>query len=237
MLKLDIWLYKNNITKQANSYYGRIRHKAKLTNKDIAQIIIDEGSEFKLETLINIINQADKMKARCLAEGNPIESPFVNARLSVQGKFDGPNSHYNNKEHQIISTFSKGIHLDSLLKEMRAGVLGIISSKPYIEKVINEKTGLSNQIITPLNILTIHGKQLKISGNHPDVGIYLINTATKSRITVNQIITNYQKKLLVMVPKLSKGNYWLEIVTQQSRGSFLLKKPIACRYAQKLLVL
>ena len=58
-----VWLRLNLLTKDVdNDYTAEVSTmKNTLRNEDIAQRIVDEGSEYKYDTLLSIINQHDRV--------------------------------------------------------------------------------------------------------------------------------------------------------------------------------
>ena len=60
-----VWLTPNLLTKDIdNDYIAEVStSKQTLRNEDIAQRIVDEGSEIKYDTLLSIINQHDRISA------------------------------------------------------------------------------------------------------------------------------------------------------------------------------
>ena len=66
-----VWLRLNLLTKDVdNDYTAEVSTmKNSLRNEDIAQRIVDEGSEIKYDTLLSIINQHDRIIREAVADG------------------------------------------------------------------------------------------------------------------------------------------------------------------------
>ena len=75
--------------------------------------------------------------------------------------------------------------------------------------------------------MEILGKNIKVVGLHPAIGIELVNSKDNIvRITKEQIVLNKPSRLILVLPDdLSSGTYKLNITTQYSAGSRLLKRP------------
>lgn len=72
---------------------------------------------------------------------------------------------------------------------------------------------------------TLYGKNIKVVGDEPSVGITLTNSENVIRkIEADMIVQNGPKKLTFIIPE---GEYELKIVTQYSSSSRLLKRPHA----------
>lgn len=76
---------------------------------------------------------------------------------------------------------------------------------------------------------TLYGKNIKVVGDEPSVGITLTNSENVIRkIEADMIVQNGPKKLTFIIPEgMAEGEYELKIVTQYSSSSRLLKRPHA----------
>lgn len=76
---------------------------------------------------------------------------------------------------------------------------------------------------------TLYGKNIKVVGDEPSVGITLTNSENVvTKIEADLIVQNSPKKLIFLIPEgMAEGEYELKIVTQYSSSSRLLKKPRA----------
>lgn len=73
---------------------------------------------------------------------------------------------------------------------------------------------------------TLYGKNIKVVGDDPSVGITLTNSENVvTKIEADLIVQNSPKKLIFIIPEgMADGEYELKIVTQYSSSSRLLKK-------------
>jgi hypothetical protein len=86
-----------------------------------------------------------------------------------------------------------------------------------------------NDRITRGNTLKIHGKNIRIAGEHPTVGVYLRSVGGKGRVKLTVDINNSTSCLVfATVPNdIAKGKWRLEIRTQSSvDDDDLLDEPI-----------
>jgi len=96
-----------------------------------------------------------------------------------------------------------------------------------------------NDRITPGNILHLTGLKLKLTGNHPDVGIYFINetTAERTKVPTVNIVMNQNNRLMVLIPGLQPGSYRLEHITQYAGSGITLTEPHTSSFIRILRVL
>ncbi|WP_044211475.1 DNA-binding domain-containing protein [Flammeovirga sp. OC4] len=223
--KVDIQLYDLAVTPDPNDYFGRVRSKGTIDNEAIASRIKKEGSEYQAETIIELLNRADRIKSEGLAQGYNVNTGFVNARLSVSGVFY--EEVFDPKKHQLNASINLTSNTRELIDETKVTVLGQAQTGPVLLKVVDSFTGEINAQITPSNAITIYGDRIKIDGSEEfkdEVGLFFINLDDQSRTKVTQLINNENKAVIFMVPALAKGNYELELVTQLNRNA-LLKAP------------
>ena len=69
---LNADLYDNPLTKREGDYVARPRITGTLHNEEIAARFVNERSEFRLETILNILNVCDQIKAQAIAEGKSV---------------------------------------------------------------------------------------------------------------------------------------------------------------------
>ena len=89
------------------------------------------------------------------------------------------------------------------------------------------KSGSVNDLLTPNRNLKIAGNKIKIAGENTANGVYFVETTTQTRTVVeaSDMVTNNPSELIIVIPELAVGTYTLEVVTQFSSGSLLLKEP------------
>nr|WP_319399458.1 DNA-binding domain-containing protein [uncultured Carboxylicivirga sp.] len=225
-VQVDVNLYDLAVTDDPTDFFGRVRAKGKLDNRAIADRIKKEGSEYQVETLVEILNRADRIKAEALASGYNINTSFMNARLAISGVFYS--SAFDPEQQKLGALFTPASHTRNLIKNTSVNVLGEAQTGIVILKAVDSLTGAANSTITPNNVLVITGDRLQIESdeaNTDKVGVFFINTTTNEATKATQIISNKNKELIVMVPNLPQGDYELKVVTQGTNGSNLLKEP------------
>ncbi|MBR8534215.1 DUF4469 domain-containing protein [Carboxylicivirga sediminis] len=224
-IEVDVNLFDLRVTDDPTDSYGRVRSKGKLNNPGIAARIKKEGSEYQLESIVEVLNRADRIKAEGLAAGYSISTPFMHARLGITGVFYG--SSYDPNQQKLGARFTPASQTRELINNTKVNVLGQAKTGIVMLSATDSLTGAVNSTITPNNVLVIKGERLQIESdeaNADKVGVFFISNADGTSTKATQIISNKNKELIVMVPALAPGDYELQVVTQVSRGS-LLKEP------------
>lgn len=236
MTKVNVWLQDNLLTPRPNDYYGRVKPMGTISNDDIAKEIIKEGTEYKEETIIDILSRSNRIIIEKMAEGYNVNTGVFYSHISVNGVFDGATDRFNPEEHRLIASFTSSNDLREQLKKTQVEIVGTITSEPVIGKVIDSLSEAEDSNITPNNVLIIKGNRLKIAGSDASNGVYLINQVDNTRHKCEQIISNEPKQLMIMVPALEAGNYELEIVTQYSSSNTVVKQPRNTKFEHVLIV-
>jgi hypothetical protein len=221
-IEVDVNLFDLTVTDDPTDFYGRVRSKGKLDNQAIAARIKKEGSEYQSESIVEILNRADRIKAEGLAGGYSINTPFMHASLSISGVFYG--SSYDPNQQKLGARFTPAAQTRELINSTKVNVLGQAQTGIVILSATDSLTGAVNSTITPNNVLVIKGERLQVVGdeaNADKVGVFFISASNGASVKATQIISNKNKELIVMVPVLAPGDYELQVVTQYTQGRLL----------------
>ena len=232
---LNVRLYDNPLTPEINDYTGRVQLNGTLYNADVARKIVEQRSEFRLETILNILQIADDVKRTAIATGYSVIDGVSQMRPSVTGRFDGAAAQYNAAVHSKGVTMSSSPELRKAIEASKVVIIGVATTGPVINRVEDLYTGTENGVLTPGRNLRIHGQRLRIAGDDPAViGVWFVATAEASeriRLDDRDLIDNEPSKLTLVVPSLPTGGYFVEIVTQTTGNSQkLLKEPRSYRF-------
>jgi multidrug efflux pump subunit AcrA (membrane-fusion protein) len=98
-----------------------------------------------------------------------------------------------------------------------------------IAQVTDVASGKVNEILTPGGMVNIKGSRIRIGGDNPDVGLFLINQDTQEKIQIpaSAIGMNAPSKVMFVAPAdLAAGTYLMSVVTQFiGNTAKLLKAP------------
>ena len=91
-----VWLKPNLLTKDVdNDYIAEVStSKQTLRNEDIAQRIVDEGSEIKYDTLLSIINQHDRIIREAVCDGYSVLTGVAQFSPRVTGNWLGKSANF-----------------------------------------------------------------------------------------------------------------------------------------------
>ena len=79
---------------------------------------------------------------------------------------------------------------------------------------------------TPNAPAIIFGSTLLIKGDDPSIGVYFTKDeegATPTKVSL--IVRNTKSEIIIQIPQLAEGQYWLSVTTQAGAGYSLVKDP------------
>lgn len=162
---------------------------------------------------------------RALMMGQHVSNELFNARMLCRGVvYDG---RWNPQVNSLYINFQQSKELREALDNLSIRVIGEKQESRYISSCRSLSVKRKEGEIVAGDSVEILGKNIKVVGSHPSVGIELISeNGNNMRIAENKIIVNKPSKLILLLPEnLPRGAYTLMITTQYSPGSTLLKNP------------
>ena len=236
------YLLENHLTPEAGDHYAKIRSPKTKTIEDIANRIVKERTEYRKDTIINILNIINDVKLEFLAQGNSINDGITLYEPTITGVFEGETVFDEKKNSCIVN-----VHTTKEVREMLANVrpsytgLTVDNGGAVIEKVVDSSSGSVNEMITPGKVITITGKKIRVVAEEsmePQYCVSFVNEeGSEEYFLEDPIITNDPSKVVVQVPPIPSGSYRLVIKTLYSTTSTTLKAPRHIAFKIKLVVM
>lgn len=220
---LSVDLYDNLLTEKKGDFTGKARITGSFRNADIARRIVAKRTEYRLETIENILNLADQEKARAIVEGKSLVDGVGQYQIRVVGSFEGEKAPFNPELHQLSVSYSMGKSLRDMMKNVVVETY-IATTGPVINEVIDSSTGSVNSMLVPNSTFVINGSNIKIAGDDPSVGVFMTREGGTSS-EVRLLVHNNPSQLTVLLGDMAYGQYTLSIVTQFSTSGKSLKEP------------
>jgi hypothetical protein len=197
-----------------------IASKAAIYNIQTSARVIEEGLIAAMELLFYLI-----------ADGFKIKLPICNIRIRLPGEYDGTETHLEEGSYPEASiTVTAGLR-NYIKDRVILDFDGIDTADGLIGVLIDDETGITDQVITRDNLFTVLGYGLKVEGDtahSADVGVFF-EASDGTRIKAKAVAINEPRELKVIAPPaLTNGEgYHVVIVTQSSakHGSTILKNP------------
>ena len=239
-----VWLTPNLLTKDIdNDYIAEVStSKQTLRNEDIAQRIVDEGSEIKYDTLLSIINQHDRIIREAVCDGYSVLTGVGQYSPRVTGSWIGKSANFDPSVNKLTLDMVLSKEMRDALSTVGVEVLGVKEGGgAAIGLVTDTLTEATDGTITPGEDILIEGVKIKIAGDPDLCGVYFIprDAPEETIYKVERRLTqNNPSSIIARVPAtLQPGAYTLRIVTQYTNsGSTLLKEPRTIEYELLLVV-
>lgn len=238
------WYYdlrENVITQNVEEDYVAIpRRLLSLTPKDLAARIAEERTEYRAETIENIVNIYEEMLMKVLCGGNSYVSKVMLCQPSITGIFPGTGlaDPEKNKCHVNMSMapeFRKKLEEEVVL-EYSGRKLDLGGAN--IGEVLDMTTGKTDGTITPGGMVQLKGNKIKcVNQDGTGVGRLMVCNESGSCSEIDTIGVNEPSRIIFIFPDgFVPGEYRLEVETYYTRSSVLLKEPrtIVCPVLLKI---
>lgn len=223
---LNADLYDNVLTEKPGDFTAKPRITGTYRNTDVAADIVAERTEFRPETIVNILTLADQKKVQAIAAGKSLIDGVGQYLLHLSGSFEGEAPVFNPEIHIPGITFTPGKPLQGALKNITFN-LDKATTGPVINQVVDVRTRSVSQRVTPGKNIIISGANLLLKGDNEANGIYFTkDEAGATPVKVEFFSRSTVSEQIVEVPEsLADGQYELSITTQAGSGYKLLKEP------------
>lgn len=217
-------LYDNALTEKEGDLIAKPRITGTLYNQDIANRVVEKRTEYRLETIVNILDLADGEKVEAIAEGKSLVDGVGQYLLNINGSFEGEKPTFNPQIHKTGITYTPSKLLLEKLKLISFDV-GKATTGPVINTIIDSTTHKQNEVLTAGAPAIISGNTLLLKGDDPSVGVYFTPEGGGEAQKVNLIVSNTKSQIIVSIPQLSDGKYTLSVTTQFAAGYTTVKEP------------
>ncbi len=238
--KIKAYLYDNVLTKDnPNDFIARTISERSLNVKQICEAAVTRGgADVSAAAMEHATELFLKEMAYQLCDGFSVNTGYFTAGTQIRGVFDSPTETFNSQKHSLLFQFAQGEKLRSQISTIEIDILGVAEAGSVILQVKDVKSGTTNDVLTPGRNLKIVGSKIKITGDNPANGVFFINQSTQQRTIVDtsDIVVNNPSEIIVIIPGLDPGTYTLEVVTQYTSNSILLKEPRAAGFDKPLTV-
>lgn len=233
-------LYNNHLTADPHDLLARVDTETTLSVDDICHAAVTRGgADVSEDTLRYCAHIFLNEMGYQLCDGFAVNADsWFRATPHIRGAFHYAHEPFDPQRHRLLIQLTQGNRMRRALDHVDVRILGPADATPYIDRVTDCKTHTVNGRLTPGHMLDITGSRLKIVGDHPDIGVRLRHLATDALtlIPLADLAINQPRHLLLLIPTLSAGTYRLELTTQFSENSHLLKAPVTTIFKRNLTV-
>ena len=195
-------------------------HAATQRNEDIAEMITKERSEFRKETIINILNMRDKAVKDIIQEGLSFMDGLVQISPRVSGVWETENSPYDEKIHKRTVDLVPTTDLRTALDAIGVKVLGAKEETARITEITDTATGLKDGSLTIGDDIIIEGSKIKVDETDPAQGVFFKAENGTEYKTNRRLSVNNPSQIIARVPKeVPEGKVEVMVRTKFSTGN------------------
>lgn len=197
--------------------------KDRTTNVDqetILQLMYNAMPQVRKEQLAMAVTIFQNIIADLLMQGKSVSTLLFHATPTLRGASN--DGSWNHDENQIEVSFRQGKRIRDMIKTTKVVVVGEKETNYQILSVFDHTTRATDGTATAGRCLTLTGKNIKVEGDAPEVGIQLTNEATNQKVSISideDLVTNTATKVTMQLPAgIPEGQYNLTITSQSKWG-------------------
>jgi hypothetical protein len=209
-------LHPNLLKNNKDTYKAQTLAYQTLGIKDICASLTNKpGTGIDPDTMEYHVRLFLEEMGELLADGFAVNTGYFLASASIRGSFKFKNDNFDSERHSVTFKFTQGAVLRKKATETQAEILHVVTNNYGIQQVRDNHTNSENDLLTPGNALHIKGVKLKLTGLHPDEGIYFISETSgdRAKVATCDFIVNQNSQLLIVIPDLQPDSYHLEHIT------------------------
>ena len=200
-------------------------HAQTQRNEDIAALITKERSEFRAETILNILNMRDKAVLTLIQDGLSFMDGVVQISPRVSGVWENENSPYDEKIHKRTVDMIPTADFRNALESITVKVLGAKETTAKIASVTDTATGLTDGTLTIGDDVLLEGEKLKVDEKDPLQGVFFVTEDGTEHKTERRLSLNKPTQILARVPQnLPEGKVRVVVRTKYTHGGIPLKE-------------
>ena len=233
---ISLMAYEAVLTERKDDYYLRAKTVGSLDLRAIAREYAAQNN-LNEDQVYAILNGAEQIKARAVASGYIVNTPTALYQPSATGTvlkadLSKPVDH---DKVKVYATISQGPQMREFMQACRLeiftqpAVVGPLLNGAVAETRAADGTTLTRTAPTPGKNLTLTGRNIKVVGTDPSVGVTLTsveNPDTVIRITPADITINEPTRLIFVLPTTVTDGLWtVSVTTQFGSNRIMVKKP------------
>lgn len=231
-----IRLSECNLPGSGNTFRATIPFRRLITVEDLAQRLAERGCSVRKETLVMAYEMMTSEIYNALEDDYNVDIGLGKVELNVSGSFDfNPGIKLPiGERYPLVAGFRPSPRLRQVAGHIPVKVCDFFPNAPRpgsVGTVEKEQTEVNLFNTLPEGYdrpVFIHGKLMKISGDHPEVGITIAHLDSGLTYTVppSMLIINQSTRLCFLPSHpFAAGEWEIEIATQYNRSYRPYKQP------------
>ncbi len=225
--RIDAFLQDNSLTTDnTQDVYAVPASREPADEERILAEMKAEDTGLRRETILHVFELEKRVIKRLLMSGHAVNTGLYHASVAFRGLVK--NSQWNPDENQIVVNFNPGADLREAIRQTQVNILGPKPAGISVTGVQDVATKADNASATAGRAFTLTGRNIRIAGQDPAVGLTLIaEDGTETAVTDDLWVINKPSTVTFIIPaQMEAGTYTLRLTTQFSgHSTTLLKTP------------
>ena len=179
------------------------------------------------ETLRHVLDLENRVVMKLLLNGMRVNNGLFEAAPQCKGVVRG--TAWDPAVNSIYVNFKQGKEMREAIRSTTINVIGEKGSTFYLSTSLDAATGATDFSSTSGANLTLTGRNIKVAGDDPSVGVLFTNVetpATTVKVGLEDITVNEPSRLIFVLPaQVTDGLWTVSVTTQYSNGRYMLKEP------------
>jgi len=226
--RIRVKLYPSYRPQTEGTYIARTNNEVSLTIEHICMALKDKGGfTGKYEELIDNVRQFFDEMAYQLCDGYTVNTDYFSIHPNIGGTFDSAKEVHNHKKHPISFHLRARSAMSRLTQHITVEVEGLAENAGWIDEFTDYNLNSVNGIFFVDNIFKISGHRIKIAGDDPTCGVYIVPVNNPSKaVKVTRIAENTPTMIIGRAVRTEHQFNKIEIRTQYTGSdTTLLKTP------------
>jgi hypothetical protein len=210
-------LYDNPLTERTDDRYGRVVNIASVNEDTLIERAIANGFNGNAASMKAAYQAVKDEAVKAVVRGEIVNFGLGHIAIDVEGAFIGDAPQWNPDINKLVAGITPSKDLREAIKKTPVKIIGMAPDQSVIASVTDVATGKVNERLTRGGMITVKGSRIKIAGDSPSIGLFLVNQETQASVQApaTAIGVNDPSKVIFVTPAdLDAGAYLLSIVTQ-----------------------
>ncbi|MDR1837426.1 MAG: DUF4469 domain-containing protein [Treponema sp.] len=225
--KVRVLLHPNYLPGTEGTFQAKTINEASLSIEQVCAFLLNRGGfTGSYEDLVECVRLYFEEVAHLLCNGMAVNTGYFTIHPNIGGTFDNAREAHDPEKHPISFRFRTLSKLRRLIDQINVSVEGVADVSGWIDSFEDTDENQSNSIYMPGNMFVVQGSKIKLAGDDPQVGVYFVPVDNPAQaVKVSRIAENISAKIIGVCPQTGATQNRIEIRTQYSGGTILLKEP------------
>jgi hypothetical protein len=216
---IDYYLEPNTLVSEPGKYRAIVTNQESATGEAFVKMAASTLNMSEGE-ITGILDGLSATAAALIGEGWGLTLPGFGAfSFSMQGVYDGADAPAEDGAHTVALNFRAARALAAAAARAPTRRIHGVVHGPVIDDVVDLVTGAGTDALTPGGNVKIVGRNIKIAGDAPGVGVAFIGAGgAATGVPMAAVSRNMPTELVFICPPLSAGAYRLRVTTQYGSG-------------------